>query len=185
VNHRFLRSLSQAGLKSLAALTLGLALLLLSPPLGPAKTTRADSLSINIPTDVGANEHWVDVNLSKQLTTVMDGTSPVRVIYVTTGMPGFDTPTGTFHVLFRVEDERMTSDGLGIPVDNPDGYDLSHVMYTQYFTNQGHALHDNYWRPDSVFGSQRTSHGCVGMELDDAYFLWGFLNNGSRVVIHN
>ncbi|HTE85279.1 MAG TPA: L,D-transpeptidase [Dehalococcoidia bacterium] len=166
------------------ALALGFALLLLSQPVMQPKAIRADSLSINIPGDVGQHEHWVDVNLSKQVTTAMDGTTPVRAIYVTTGMPGFETPTGTFHVMYRVEDERMTSDGLGIPPDNPDGYDLSHVLYTQYFTNQGHALHDNYWRPDSVFGSQATSHGCVGMELDDAYFLWSFLNTGSRVVIH-
>jgi lipoprotein-anchoring transpeptidase ErfK/SrfK len=176
--------IQRAILSVIAALLLGVVSFAVPVRSTRMTTAQADSLSIAIPSDVGADEHWVDVNLSKELTTVMDGTNPVRVIYVTTGMPGFETPTGTFHVLYRVEDERMTSDGLGIPVDNPDGYDLSHVMYTQYFTNQGHALHDNYWRPDSVFGSQATSHGCVGMELDDAYYLWNYLNTGSRVVIH-
>jgi len=164
---------------------MGVTLVLVSLAGPGPKPTHADSLSIAIPSDVGQHEHWVDVNLTRQITTAVDGATPLRAIYVTTGMPGFETPTGSFHVLFRVEDERMTSDGLGIPVDNPDGYDLSHVMYTQYFTNQGHALHDNYWRPDSVFGAVATSHGCVGMELDDAYFLWSFLAGGSRVVVHN
>jgi len=178
-------TVTTSGLKAAGALLLGLTLALVSFPGTGPKPTHADSLSIAIPNDIGQHEHWVDVNLSRQITTAVDGATPLRAIYVTTGMPGFETPTVTFRVIIRVEDERMTSDGLGIPPDNPDGYDLSHVMYTQYFTNQGHALHDNYWRPDSVFGAVPTSHGCVGMELDDAYFLLTFLTMGSRVVVHS
>jgi lipoprotein-anchoring transpeptidase ErfK/SrfK len=172
-------------LRRAGGMAAAIVLLLVASPAGPPRTAHADSTSISIPSDVGQHEHWVDVNLSKQMTIAVDGTTPVRAIYVTTGMPGFDTPTGTFHVMYRVEDETMTSSSIGIPLDSDDGYDIPHVMYTQYFTSQGHALHDNYWRPDSVFGAQATSHGCVGMELDDAHFLWGFLSSGSRVVIHN
>lgn len=150
-----------------------------------ARPARADSLAVQIPADVGANERWVDVNLSQQITVAMEGTTPVRVIFVTTGGPDWDTPTGTFHIMRRVVDETMTSSSLGIPIDSPGGYDLNHVMDTQYFTAEGHALHDNYWQPDSVFGSTPTSHGCVGMRIDDAKFLWDFLGIGSRVVIHN
>lgn len=147
-------------------------------------TLHAESMAVPIPSDIGSHEHWVDVNLSQQVTVAMNGTQAVRVIFATTGQPGYETPTGTFHVLRRVEDETMRSSALGIPIDSPDGWDLEHVMYTQYFTDQGHALHDNYWRPDSVFGSQATSHGCVGMRLGDAKFLWDFLALGSRIVIH-
>jgi lipoprotein-anchoring transpeptidase ErfK/SrfK len=181
--NRFFASLA---LKTALASVLGLTLLLLPHThSGMSNNALADSMSISIPADVGQHEHWVDVNLSKQITVAMDGTTPVRAIYVTTGMPGFETPTGTFRVMSRVEDETMRSNSIGIPIDSPDGYDLEHVMYTQYFTNQGHALHDNYWRPDSVFGAQATSHGCVGMELQDSKFLWDFLSYGARVVIHN
>lgn len=164
----------------LAGLFLALALLCLAP----ARTSRADTMSIPIPSDVGPNEHWIDVNLTQQIAVAMDGAKAVRLIFVTTGMPGFDTPVGTFHILRRVEDDTMDSSTIGIPVDSPNGYYLTHVMYSQYFTDQGHALHDNYWRPNSVFGSQATSHGCVGMRRDDAAFLWNFLSLGSRVVIH-
>lgn len=167
------------------ALVIVLGALVLSLASTGHRQVRADSLAVHIPADVSTDEHWVDVNLSQQITIAMDGTTPVRLIFSTTGMPGFETPTGTFHVLRRVEDETMTSSAIGIPIDSPDGYDLQHVMYTQYFTDMGHALHDNYWRPDDVFGSQATSHGCVGMRLDDAKFLWDFLSLGSRVVIHN
>jgi lipoprotein-anchoring transpeptidase ErfK/SrfK len=170
-------------IRVLASLAFACALLLI--PLGRVHSSRADTMDVPIPADVGADEHWVDVNLSQQVLVAMDGTTAVQVIFVTTGGPGWETPTGTFHILNRVEDETMTSTSLGIPIDSPGGYDLQHVMYTQYFTNQGHALHDNYWQPDSVFGSKPTSHGCVGMQLDDAKFLWDFLSYGSRVVIHN
>jgi lipoprotein-anchoring transpeptidase ErfK/SrfK len=173
------------GLRAGIALAAGLALLFVSMPAGHAPhIVRADQMAIAVPLDVKPDEHWVDVNLSQEVTVAMDGSTPVRVIYVTTGMPGWETPTGTYHVINRVEDETMKSSSLGIPIDSPDGYDLEHVMYTQYFTNMGHALHDNYWRPTSVFGSQATSHGCVGMQIDDAHFLWNFLSYGSRIVIH-
>src|SRR5207302_5662861 len=112
------------------------------------------------------------------------GDQIVRVALVTTGMPGWETPTGQFEILYRVADETMKSDALGIPIDSPAGYDLEHVLWTQYFTDEGHALHDNYWRPLSVFGHEATSHGCVGMVEDDAAFLWNFVGNGSLVSIH-
>ncbi len=180
------RRLLRMGRRTGAAMLVGLALLLISLPVGHAPhTVHADQMAIPIPLDVGPHEHWVDVNLSQQVAVAMDGSTPVRVVFVTTGGTGWDTPTGTFHVLRRVEDETMTSSSLGIPIDSPGGYDLKHVMYTQYFTNEGHALHDNYWQPDSVFGSKATSHGCVGMQLGDAHYFWDFLSVGSRVVIHS
>jgi lipoprotein-anchoring transpeptidase ErfK/SrfK len=153
-----------------------------------ARPVRADeapnSVAVPVPAGVVPGEHWVDVNLTEQLAVAMNGAEVVRPILVSTGQPGFDTPTGQFTVLYRVANERMTSDGLGIPRDSPDGYDLDNVLWTQYFTDQGHALHDNYWRPLSVFGHQATSHGCVGMVEDDAAFLWDFVGRGALVNIH-
>jgi lipoprotein-anchoring transpeptidase ErfK/SrfK len=173
-------------LKSKLVLMLAGALALMACSVSAPRPLHADnsSLAVPIPSDIGQDEQWVDVNLTQQIVVAMDGATPVRLIFVTTGGPGWETPTGTFHILRRVENETMTSTSLGIPIDSPGGYDLTNVMYTQYFTDEGHALHDNYWQPDSVFGSQATSHGCVGMRLDDAEFLWNFLTIGSRVVIH-
>ncbi|MFN8558170.1 MAG: L,D-transpeptidase [Dehalococcoidia bacterium] len=71
----------------------------------------------------------------------------------------------------RVANETMTSASLNI-TDPDDQYVLKDVLYTQYFTWVGHALHLNYWQPDSVFGAERTSHGCVGLRLADAEFRW-------------
>ncbi len=155
-----------------------------------ARRVRADGgdsdgmMSVRVPASVVPGQRWVDVNLAEQVTVAMRGSEIVQVILVTTGQPGWETPVGRFRVGYRVADERMTSAALGIPFDSPDGYDLDHVLYTQYFTDQGHALHDNYWRPLSVFGHEATSHGCVGMVESDALFLWDFLGNGSLVNIH-
>ena len=128
----------------------------------------------------GPEEHWVDVDISAQTATAMVGGTPWYVALVTTGKDGWLTPLGEFRILYRVYDETMTSASIGAE----EYYVLDHVLFTQYFTNEGHALHLNYWRPESVFGNQRTSHGCVGMRYADAEFFWNFVNVGSRVVIH-
>jgi lipoprotein-anchoring transpeptidase ErfK/SrfK len=144
----------------------------------------SDTITVSVPDGIVAGQHWVDVNLSQQVAAAMQGDQIVQVILVTTGMPGYDTPTGQFTIKYRVADEHMTSDALGIPRNSPEGYDLYHVLWTQYFTYYGHALHDNYWRPLSVFGHEATSHGCVGMVEPDAHFLWDWVDVGSLVNIH-
>lgn len=124
-------------------------------------------------------ERWILVDIATQTTTAMIGTQPVYTALVSTGMDGWDTPTGTFSILRRVADETMTSASIGAE----DYYVLKHVLYTQYFTDRGHALHDNYWRPTSYFGRIRSSHGCVGMREADAKFFWDFATIGTRVTI--
>jgi hypothetical protein len=77
----------------------------------------------------------------------------------------------------------MTSSQAGY---NPQQaqYDVERVLFTQYYTRMGDALHLNYWRPDSVFGNTPTSHGCVGMQLHAAQYFWLFGEPGMRVEIH-
>lgn len=125
-------------------------------------------------------EHWIDIDLEQQTTTAMIGDAPIYTALATTGKDGWETPKGTFHILVRVPDETMTSVSIGAE----DYYVLDHVLYTQYFTDRGHALHLNYWRPDDYFGRVRSSHGCVGLRLADAEFFWNFATYGTRVTIH-
>ena len=128
---------------------------------------------------IGPEERWVLVDLSDQTAAAMVGDKPYHTALVTTGKDGWETPTGEFRIQYRVYDETMTSASIGAE----EYYVLDHVLFTQYFTSAGHALHLNYWRPDSVFGNQATSHGCVGMRYADAEFFWNFVGVGSRVVI--
>lgn len=127
-----------------------------------------------------AGERWIDVDLSRQTATAMIGDRRLYTALVTTGKDGWDTPTGTFYIQTRVENETMTSAAIGAE----EYYVLEDVLYTQYFTDAGHALHLNWWRDPSYFGAVRSSHGCVGMRYNDALFFWNFAHLGTRVVIH-
>jgi lipoprotein-anchoring transpeptidase ErfK/SrfK len=155
----------------------------LTPTVTPTATQTATPgatprLSIDLPPP-GPEERWVLVDLSDQTAKAMVGSQVWHTAYVTTGKAGWETPAGTFQINYRVYDETMTSASIGAE----EYYVLDHVLFTQYFTSEGHALHLNYWRPDSVFGTTRTSHGCVGMRYADAEFFWNFVGIGSRVVI--
>jgi hypothetical protein len=127
--------------------------------------------------------HWVDVDLNAQAATAMVGDRTVHVAQVTTGKPGFETPGGDHSVQYRKFNETMTSSQAAIQDPN-EQYDVHNVLYTQYFDGSGDALHLNYWQPDSVFGRQRSSHGCVGLQLHDAQFFWLFASSGTKVSIH-
>lgn len=131
----------------------------------------------------GPDERWIAVNLTTQRATAFVGAEAVHIAYVTTGDAGWETPVGDFRIYMRLENETMDSLTIGIPHDDPWGYYLEDVYFTQYFVG-GVALHYNYWRDDSYFGNVPSSHGCVGMRYDDAKFFWDFATTGTRVVVH-
>ena len=176
------RGIDRRTLLRLAAL--GLAAVPLARTAG-ARAAEAEEewIPLQVPDNLADGEHWVDVNLTAQAAVGMTGVEPVRVAMATTGMAGWETPEGEFRVVRRVYNETMTSASLGIP-PGPDSYYLRDVLFTQYFTWEGHALHLNYWRPDAIFGHTATSHGCVGMRYDDAAFFWNHIGIGGRIVIH-
>ena len=137
-----------------------------------------------VPTVHAAGGRSIDVNLSTQTITAYEGNTAVYSAGVTSGRPGWPTPTGTFSIVKRVYNETMDSSTIGIPRDAPGGYYLTNIYYTQYFDNNGDALHYNYWSPSSAFGAYPTSHGCVGMQLGPAAYFWNFATYGTPVTIH-
>jgi lipoprotein-anchoring transpeptidase ErfK/SrfK len=126
-----------------------------------------------------AGERWILIDLARQEASAMIGERPLYTALATTGKGGWETPTGTFAIVARVANETMTSTSIGAE----EYYVLKDVLYTQYFTTVGHAIHLNYWRPDHYFGSVRSSHGCIGLRLADAEFFWRFARQGTRVTI--
>lgn len=132
----------------------------------------------------GPEEHWIDVDLSNQQIYAYVGGTPVFQAPMTSGKPGFDTPTGLFRIQYRVYKEIMDSTTIGILQDSTEGYRVTDVYFTQYFAAGGYALHANYWQPPYVFGHTPTSHGCVGMFYDDAHYFWDFSEVGTRVFVH-
>ncbi len=130
-------------------------------------------------------EKWIDVNLSTQTARAMVGDQPRFTAAVSSGGPDFPTPTGSFIIQpdGRISVVRMTASQAGYDASQAT-YDVERVLFTQYFDQKGDALHLNYWRPHDVFGVTPTSHGCVGMEIHEAQYLWLFGAPNMRVEIH-
>jgi hypothetical protein len=124
---------------------------------------------------------WIDADLQEPVMVAMyeDG-KIVDAALALKGTRDWETPTGTFTILRRVASETMSSDTIGIPRNGPGGYHLTNVLFTQYFTNDGSSFHFNYWSGN--FG-YRGSHGCLGLNYDDAIFLWHWANVGTVVDI--
>jgi len=135
-----------------------------------------------LPSQLPAGNRWIDVDLATQTARLMIGDRVVYTAPVTTGKDGYDTPQGNWTIQYQVLDETMTSSQAGIN-DPREQYDVKHVLFTQYFDGLGDALHLNYWQPVSVFGNERTSHGCVGLYVQDAQYFWMFAEPGMRVRI--
>src|SRR5207248_5569104 len=125
---------------------------------------------------------WIDVDLSEPaMVAAYEGD---QLLYATMAIKGTQvdpTPTGVHRIQRRVANETMDSATLGIPRTSPNGYYLRDVLYTQYFTGDGAALHYNYWRSDWGYAG---SHGCLGMNLDDSRFFWDFAGVGTVVYVH-
>lgn len=120
-------------------------------------------------------EHWIEVNLSQQRLYAWEGVVLVNTTLVSTGRPGFDTPTGTFYINSRYWTQTMAGCIQG------ECYYVPDIPYVQYFTYVGHALHGTYWHNN--FGNVM-SHGCVNLPTPFAEWLWYWTNIGTRVVIH-
>ena len=137
------------------------------------------------PVNAPTKGRWIDVNLTLQVATAYEGTSAVKSVLISTGRPGWDTPRGTFAIQRRVAKETM--DGRTLVGQGPNGagatYKVENVRWTQYFTADGSAIHENYWRNPALFGMPG-SHGCVGMRSADAAWFWEFATSGTPVVIH-
>jgi hypothetical protein len=123
---------------------------------------------------------WIDVHLTQQLMVAYEGRTPVRTVVVTTGMPDWETPTGWYTISNRVENETMTSGAIGAEYF----YKLEDVLYTQYFTDRGHALHYAWWRTPETIG-RPGSHGCLNLLLEDAEFFWNWADYGTAVIVRN
>jgi lipoprotein-anchoring transpeptidase ErfK/SrfK len=120
-------------------------------------------------------ELWVDINLSSQYMIVYSGDTIVMESYVSTGRPGFETPTGTFYVNTMLDYDDMEG------VLGGEYYNVPQVPDVMYFTNVGHAIHGAYWHNN--FGNVM-SHGCINLPMDVADWLYSKAHVGMRIVIH-
>lgn len=126
---------------------------------------------------------WIDADLQEPaMIALYEDDRLVDVALAVKGRTTSETLRGTFSIHRRVANETMDSATLGIPRESPRGYYLSNVLFTQYFANDGSALHFNYW--SSNFGYSG-SNGCLGLNYSDALFLWEWADVGTIVNIRD
>ena len=126
---------------------------------------------------------WIDLNLVHQVAVAYEGQTAVRLARTSTGRPGWETTAGRYAIQRRVEKETMESTSLiGLDAQRAD-YKVENVRWTQYFSADGKALHENYWKARDEFGIP-SSHGCAGLVAEDARFFWDWADIGTPVIAH-
>jgi len=139
----------------------------------------APVLPTPLPKNAPKTGRWIDVHLTQQLITLYEDRDPVRVVVTTSGMAGWETPPGEYAITWRKANETMTSGAIGAE----HFFKLEDVLYTQYFTDEGHAIHYAWWRTPETIG-RPGSHGCLNVLLDDAAFMWDWADVGTPIIIH-
>ena len=115
------------------------------------------------PENVGAEDKWIDVDLTNQTVAAYEGDKMVWATLVSTGKEPTPTKTGVFYIYEKKIGEFMAGGWA-----DHDPYILEEVPWTMYFTER-YALHGAYWHDQ--FGEVR-SHGCVNLTPEDAKFLF-------------
>lgn len=123
-----------------------------------------------MPDGVGANEPWVDINLSLQTAYALEGSQLTRSFLVSTGTWQHPTVTGEYRIYVKYRYADMSG----------PGYYLPDVPYVMYFYD-GYGLHGTYWHHN--FGTPM-SHGCVNFSIEDAGWLFDFASVGTVVNVH-
>lgn len=120
-------------------------------------------------------ERRIEVNLSTQMLTAFEGGAAVYRAPVATGRDGFNTPTGSYAIYYKLPIQTMVGSAGGETWNVPD------IPWVQYVVG-GVALHGTYWH-DAWGTGARMSHGCINLNIDDAEWLYEWADIGTRVDI--
>jgi len=117
----------------------------------------------------------IDINLSAQTLTLLEGGTPVFTCLISSGKPGYDTPTGEFRVYSK---DRITP--MGTTPEAVEFYYIPDVPFVLWFYG-GYSIHGAYWHDE--FGHVR-SHGCVNVTVSNAEYIFGWAPVGTPVTVH-
>ena len=125
-----------------------------------------------------AYDKWLVADVTNKRMYAYENTTLVRSFLISAGAPATPTVIGNYKIYAKYTSQTMT--GL-----NADGsrYNQPDVPYVNYFTG-GYAIHGNYWRPASYFGNINSSHGCIGINVDDAAWIYDWAPIGTAVITH-
>ena len=100
---------------------------------------------------------YVDAS-SHEMTVTQDGKT-IKTIPISAGAPDHTTYNGQMVISEKDPVTRMDGSTVGFGGE----YDIKDVPHAMRLTQSGTFIHGNYWGDTSVFGSENTSHGCVGL----------------------
>lgn len=162
---------------------------------------KADSNVLGSHIAADGSEKWIEIDLSDLKLYAWEGNRKVFEFLISTGRPGYNTPTGEFKVWRKVRSQayRGGSQARG------DYYYLPNVPFSLFFGGgnvsnwKGYAIHGAYWHND--FGIKNRSSGCVNLRISDAEQVYNWAgpamsgdvgalnassdNPGVRIVIHS
>ncbi|MQA13149.1 MAG: L,D-transpeptidase family protein [Pseudonocardiaceae bacterium] len=104
------------------------------------------------------------VDLSADRAWLMDdGTVTYGPVPITSGKPGYETPSGDFQVTWKDKDHRSRE------------YDNAPMPYSVFFTDTGIAFHEG--------SLQEESHGCIHLSHEAAVTFYDQLSPGEGVEV--
>jgi hypothetical protein len=121
-------------------------------------------------------EKWIDVDLSSQTLVAWNDQVEDARLTISSGKPGFRTPTGVFEISGKFPARRT------VATVNGEHWDIPGVPWIMVFRSGGYYVHGVYWHND--FGSP-VSHGCVTLSVPDAEWLYDWTPSGTPVWIHH
>lgn len=120
------------------------------------------------------------VNVAKHRMRVFVNGELTRTIPITAGKPGWETRGGTKVIMEKYESKRMDAATVGIQKDDPEYYNIPNVRYAMRVTYSGEFLHAAPWSVADQ-GVANVSHGCVGMSIRNARWLFNLMRRGDVV----
>ena len=121
------------------------------------------------------------VDVDRHTLTVFRNGAKTRVIPVTTGKAEFLTRNGIKVILEKHTMKIMDSTTVGIPKSSPEYYRLE-VPYAMRVTWSGEFVHAAPWSTGDQ-GRDNVSHGCVGMSMSNAIWLFNRSTVGDIVKV--
>ena len=121
----------------------------------------------------------VYVNISKQMLTFFDDGEIKLHCHIISGTKGKDdTPIGEYEVTNKLQDINITGPTWDYDID-----------YWIGFIGSEYGFHDAWWQDDELFDDPHSyegngSHGCINMQLKNVEKLFGLVEEGTKVIIH-
>jgi hypothetical protein len=112
----------------------------------------------------------IEVDLTAQKVMMYDNDQLVKTLICSSGSKATPSLTGRYSVYAKADKVDMRGDDYFAP----------NVPWVLMF-NGDYTIHGNYWA--TQFGVP-TSHGCVGLPVDDAHYLYDWTPIGTIIDIH-